>query len=112
MYKSGASIIDVGGESTRPGAKDINPRKEWDRIKFILKILKNKKSFVSLDTRKSFVMKNASKIKVDLINDVSGLSYDPETINYLKKNKHTLISLVYIDFDLRTKSEIVLRTIG
>jgi dihydropteroate synthase len=91
LYKSGASLVDVGGESTRPGAKDINPRKEWDRIKFILKILKNKKSFVSLDTRKSFVMKNASKIKVDLINDVSGLSYDPETINYLKKTKKPFV---------------------
>ena len=90
LLSNGAKIIDIGGESTRPGAKDINPRKEWDRIKFILKILKNKKSFVSLDTRKSFVMKNASKIKVDLINDVSGLSYDPETINYLKKQKNLL----------------------
>ena len=46
LLSNGAKIIDVGGESTRPGAKDINPRKEWDRIKFILKILKNNKSFV------------------------------------------------------------------
>ena len=38
LLSNGAKIIDVGGESTRPGAKDINPRKEWDRIKFILKI--------------------------------------------------------------------------
>ncbi len=91
LLSNGAKIIDVGGESTRPGAKDINPRKEWDRIKFILKILKNKKSFVSLDTRKSFVMDKASKIKVDLINDVSGLSYDPETINYLKKTKKPFV---------------------
>ena len=85
LLSNGAKIIDVGGESTRPGAKDINPKKEWDRVKFILKILKNKKSFVSLDTRKSFDMEKASKIKIDLINDVSGLNYDPETINYLKK---------------------------
>ncbi len=91
LLSNGAKIIDVGGESTRPGAKDINPRKEWDRIKFILKFLKNKKSFVSLDTRKSFVMKNASKIKLDLINDVSGLNYDPETINYLKKTKKPFV---------------------
>ena len=84
LLSSGAKIIDIGGESTRPGAIDIHPRKEWDRIKFILKFLKNKKSFISLDTRKSFVMEKAAKIKIDLINDVSGLSYDPETINYLK----------------------------
>ena len=67
LLSNGAKIIDVGGESTRPGAKDINPRNEWDRIKFILKILKNKKS------------------------DVSGLSYDPETINYLKKTKKPFV---------------------
>ena len=36
-------------------------------------------------------MKNASKIKIDLINDVSGLSYDPETINYLKKTKKPFV---------------------
>ena len=91
LLSSGANIIDVGGESTRPGANDIHPRKEWDRIKFILNILKNKKSFISLDTRKSFVMDKASKIKIDLINDVSGLSYDPKTINYLKKTKKPFV---------------------
>ena len=91
LLSSGANIIDVGGESTRPGANDIHPKKEWDRIKYILKILKNKNTFISLDTRKSFVMEKASKIKIDLINDVSGLSYDPKTINYLKKTKKPFI---------------------
>ena len=91
LLLSGAKILDVGGESTRPGANDIHPSKEWARIEFILKVLKNKKSFVSLDTRKSFVMNKASKIKVDLINDVSGLNYDPETINYLKKTKKPFV---------------------
>ena len=91
LLSSGANIIDVGGESTRPGANDIHPKEEWDRIKFILNILKNKKSFISLDTRKSFVMDKASKIKIDLINDVSGLSYDPKTINYLKKTKKPFV---------------------
>ena len=91
LLTNGAKIIDVGGESTRPGANDINPRKEWDRIKYILKFLKNKKSFISLDTRKSFVMEKASKMKIDLINDVSGLSYDPRTINYLKKTKKPFV---------------------
>ena len=91
LLSSGAKILDIGGESTRPGANDIHPKKEWDRIKYILKVLKNKKNFISLDTRKSFVMEKASKIKTDLINDVSGLSYDPETINYLKKTKKPFV---------------------
>ena len=91
LLLSGAKIIDIGGESTRPGANDIHPGREWNRINSILKILKNKKSFISLDTRKSFVMEKASKIKIDLINDVSGLTYDPETINFLKKSKKPFV---------------------
>ena len=91
LILGGAKIIDVGGESTRPGANDINPIKEWNRIKHLLKILKNKKCFVSLDSRKSFVIEKASKIKVNLVNDVSGLNYDPETINYLKKTKKPFV---------------------
>ena len=87
LLLNGAKIIDIGGESTRPGANDINPIKEWGRIQSVLKILKNKKCFVSLDTRKSFVMNKAFKMKIDLINDVSGLNYDPKTINFLKKTK-------------------------
>ena len=87
LLLNGAKIIDIGGESTRPGANDISPIKEWGRIQSVLKILKNKKCFVSLDTRKSFVMNKAFKMKVDLINDVSGLNYDPQTINFLKKTK-------------------------
>ncbi|MDA9723531.1 dihydropteroate synthase [Candidatus Pelagibacter sp.] len=91
LLSNGAKIIDIGGESTKPGASDISPTKEWDRIKLVLKYLKNKKIFVSLDTRKCFVMKKASKIKVDLINDISGLNYDLETINYLKKTKKPFV---------------------
>ncbi len=91
LLLSGAKIIDIGGESTRPGANDIQPGREWNRIKSILKILKNKKSFISLDTRKSIVMEKASKLKIDLINDVSGLTYDPETINFLKKSKKPFV---------------------
>ena len=91
LISSGAKIIDIGGESTRPGSSDINPIKEWDRIKLGLKFLKSKKCFVSLDTRKSFVMKKASKIKIDLLNDVSGLNYDPNTIEFLNKTKKSFV---------------------
>ena len=87
LVVDGAKIIDVGGESTRPGSKEILQTEEWLRVNKVMNYLKNKKFFVSLDTRKSFVMKKASKYKLDLINDISGLSYDRETINFLKKSK-------------------------
>ena len=86
MIKNGANIIDVGGESTRPGSKSVNERIEWNRISKILKSI-CKKFPVSLDTRKSKVMEKGIKIGVKIINDVSGLSYDVETINILKKYK-------------------------
>ena len=86
LYKEGADLIDVGGESTRPGSKEVNKEDEWNRIKDILKSIV-KKIPISLDTRKSEIMKNGIKVGVKLINDVSGLSFDPETINILKKNK-------------------------
>ena len=83
----GAKIIDIGGESTRPGSKEVLQKEEWSRVNKIMGYIKSKKLFVSLDTRKSFVMKKALKYKLDLINDVSGLNYDKETINFLKKSK-------------------------
>ncbi len=83
----GAKIIDVGGESTRPGSKETPKTEEWLRVNRVMDYLKSKKIFVSLDTRKSFVMKKASKYKLDLINDISGLSYDKDTINFLKNSK-------------------------
>ena len=87
LIVDGAKIIDVGGESTRPGSKAILETEEWLRVNKVMDYFKYKKIFVSLDTRKSFVMKNALKYKLDLINDVSGLSYDKETINFLKNSK-------------------------
>ena len=86
MFKSGANIIDVGGESTKPGSKSINTKLEWKRIEKLIKSI-NKKIPISLDTRKSEVMKKGINYGVKIINDVSGLSYDSETINILKKNK-------------------------
>ena len=86
LYKEGADLIDVGGESTRPGSKEVNKEDEWNRINDILKSIV-KKIPISLDTRKSEIMKNGIKLGVKLINDVSGLSFDPETINILKKYK-------------------------
>jgi dihydropteroate synthase len=86
LFKFGADIVDVGGESTRPGSKSISEKKEWDRIKEIIKKI-NKKIPLSLDTRKSEIMNKGIKLGVKLINDVSGLSYDSKTIELLKQKK-------------------------
>ena len=90
LFKSGANIIDVGGESTRPGSKFISQKKEWSRIKKIIKEL-GKKIPLSLDTRKADIMNKGIKIGIKLINDVSGLNYDLKTIDVLKKNKSPFV---------------------
>ena len=86
MFESGASIIDIGGESTKPGSKGINAKLEWNRINKILRSI-CKKIPISLDTRKSEIMQKGIKLGVKIINDVSGLNYDPKTINILNKYK-------------------------
>ena len=89
MIKSGAEIIDIGGESTRPGSKDINSKVEFKRIKNVLKKFKKKykKTCLSLDTRKPEIMDQGLKYGVNLINDVSGFSYGKVSPLILKKNK-------------------------
>ena len=90
LLKFGADIIDVGGESTRPGSKSISEKEEWSRIeKFLSEV--GKKIPLSLDTRKAGIMNKGIKLGIKLINDVSGLSYDPKTIDLLKKNKSPFI---------------------
>ena len=89
MQKAGADIIDVGGESTRPGSKIIKPHDELLRVKKIIKDIKKKfpKTLLSIDTRKSLVMDFSIKNKVDIINDVSCFEFDPKSFSLIKNKK-------------------------
>jgi len=90
LFEFGADIVDVGGESTRPGSKSISEKEEWSRIEKIIKKI-GKKIPLSLDTRKSEIMNKGIKFGIRLINDVSGLSYDPKTIELIKKSKSPFV---------------------
>ena len=87
LHNYGCDIIDLGGESTRPGSKTVDEKKEWNRIKGPLKKISKLKVYISIDTRKNFVMRNAYKIKMNILNDISGLNYDTKTLEFLKKTK-------------------------
>ncbi|MBA1339535.1 MAG: dihydropteroate synthase [Pelagibacterales bacterium] len=89
MIKSGADIIDIGGESTRPGSKNVSYPDEWKRIKIVVEKFKKKysKVLLSVDTRKSDIMLNSIKNKADVINDVSGFNHDVDAITKIKKYK-------------------------
>ena len=90
LFEFGADIVDVGGESTRPGSKSISEKEEWSRIKEIIGKI-GKKIPLSLDTRKADIMSKGIKMGIKLINDVSGLSYDSKTIDVLKKNRSPFV---------------------
>ena len=91
LIKSGSNIIDVGGESTRPMSKEIEINNEWNRIKKTLYQLKKKRIAASLDTRKSLIMEKGIKLGVKLINDISGLKFDNQSINVLKKSNKPFV---------------------
>jgi len=87
LVKDGWGILDIGGEATNPGSNEVSKDKEWKRVFPILKKVKKLGVFISLDTRKSILMKKGIKNKINLVNDVSGLDYDSDTIQVLKDSK-------------------------
>ena len=86
MISKGADIVDIGGESTRPGSRDIPHKIEWKRLEKVMINFKKRfpKKFLSIDTRKSDVMLKAIEYKSDMINDVSGFNYDKQSIDKIK----------------------------
>jgi len=79
MAEEGADIIDIGGESTRPGFVPISAEEELERVIPVIKALKNKHALevpLSIDTYKSVVAEEALKLGVEMINDVYGLKAD------------------------------------
>lgn len=73
MLDDGADILDIGGESTRPGAAPVSIQEEMDRVLPVLEALLPLHIPLSIDTRRTPVMQAALRIGVDLINDVSAL---------------------------------------
>jgi dihydropteroate synthase len=79
MIEDGARIIDLGGESTRPGATPLSSQEEQDRILPVLEKLQSAGVALSLDSYKASTMQQALAIGVDVLNDISGFQ-DPENI--------------------------------
>lgn len=79
LLREGAFLLDVGAESTRPGAREIPAEKELEKIRPFLCAFREKfpRAVISIDTRKSVVAEEALKLGADMINDVSGLRFDP-----------------------------------
>ena len=77
MIEEGASIIDIGGESTRPGHVQISDQEEIDRVLPVIEMVKSSFDIpVSIDSYKSQVVEAALRAGADLVNDIWGLKYD------------------------------------
>ena len=85
MIDNGADIIDIGGESTRPGSEPVSKNDECNRIIPVIESIKknNSEILISVDTYKSYVAKRAVDAGADLVNDISGLTFDPNMLSYL-----------------------------
>lgn len=86
MINDGADILDIGGESTRPGYIQISDQEEIERVVPIIKALKaNFDIPISCDTYKSHVADEAIKAGADMINDIWGLKYDKDMANIVAR---------------------------
>jgi dihydropteroate synthase len=86
LAAEGAGILDIGGESTRPGAAPISPAEEWARVRPVLEALQQLRAelpgvSISIDTRHAEVMRLALATGVDIINDVTALSGDADSLS-------------------------------
>jgi dihydropteroate synthase len=87
MIQEGAHIIDIGGESTRPGAQAVSIQEECDRVVPVIEKLRQETALpISIDTRHASVMLAAIAAGADIVNDVSGLC-DPGAIGVVAKHK-------------------------
>lgn len=96
MVKSGVDIIDIGGQSTRPGAPEISSSEEIERVIPLVQILRQKTDIfgsvpISVDTTRAQVAKAAVEAGADIINDISGATFDSEMLSTVAQLKVPII---------------------
>jgi len=98
MVNNGANIIDIGGESTRPGSDPVSVDEELKRIIPVIEEIKKRNDdiLVSVDTYKSIVAKKAIEVGADIVNDISGLTFDSEMTTVLS-NSNTPVIIMHIN---------------
>ena len=85
LLQQGAHILDIGGESTRPGAQPVEINEEIDRVVPVIERLKGHGACLSIDTRNSATMRAALKAGASLVNDISALEHDSQSMGMVSK---------------------------
>lgn len=91
LLDEGADILDIGGESTRPGSEVVDIEEEIARVVPVIEGLKDKARWISIDTRNARTMEAALKVGANIINDISALSYDPRSVYVAEEGKVPVI---------------------
>ena len=92
IERAGADLLDIGGESTRPGSTEVSPSEELDRILPVLEALRGRlKIPISVDTRRATVAELALRAGAEIVNDVSGLGSDLELAKVTSRHRASLI---------------------
>jgi dihydropteroate synthase len=92
MIEDGADLLDVGGESTRPGAPPLDAAEEWRRVAPVLEALVPRATVpVSIDTYKAEIAARALDLGAVIVNDVSGLTYDPPLANVVASRRAAVV---------------------
>lgn len=90
MLDAGADIVDVGGESTRPGATPVDPEEELDRVLPVVEALCERGAIVSIDTRHVEVAQTCLELGASIVNDVSGFT-DPKMVELVAQSDCGLV---------------------
>tara|TARA_B100000959_G_C14947437_1_gene610453 strand:- start:1056 stop:1907 length:852 start_codon:yes stop_codon:yes gene_type:complete len=105
MIVDGADIIDIGGESTRPFSDSVSEEEELSRVISVIQKLREKTdTIISIDTTKSSVADNACSVGADIINDISGLSFDSNMVDIVIKHDCPVV-LMHIIGNPKTMQE-------
>jgi dihydropteroate synthase len=91
LLAAGADIVDIGGESTRPGAVPVSPDEELRRVEPVVRALAAAGAAVSIDTRHASVMAGALAAGARIINDISALSDDPSSLALAIRTKAPVV---------------------
>jgi dihydropteroate synthase len=91
LAEKGASILDIGGESTRPGAESLSPEEEMNRVLPVIENLASRGLIISVDTRHAKVMAAALEKGATIINDITALTGDQDSLKILLQSKASVI---------------------
>jgi dihydropteroate synthase len=106
LFAAGADIVDVGGESTRPGAAMVDPIEERRRVVPVIEALRRATpGFISVDTSKAEVARAALDAGADLVNDVSGFSFDPGLARLVAQTRVAAV-IMHLRGNFRTMHEV------